>query len=228
MIKTTGKYVQKNYETFLNKAKYLIYSIKEIKAYKRDEEFKIDVLKYFNKYSDFRFKQIFYSFTPRLYAEFFLVSVLLLIAFYINLESDFHNNDITKITLFTLVLIRAIPLTSACIFSLTNIWNSSYANRIIFDYLKNFKKPKKQKTNLINNINLQDIEVNNLSFSFDQKKLFNNLNFNIKKNKIFGLFGKSGSGKTTLGLILMGLISPQAGKEFIKMLLNLENMTPKI
>ena len=40
-IKTLGKQVLQNYEEFLKKAKYLIYSIKEIKAFKRDENFKV-------------------------------------------------------------------------------------------------------------------------------------------------------------------------------------------
>lgn len=226
-IKTLGKLVLQNYEKFLKKAKFLIYSIKEIKAFKRDKNFKEDVLKYFNNYSDFRFKQIFFSFTPRLYAELFFVTILLIITFYINLQSKFDNNDLTKVTLFTLVLIRAIPLTSACIFSLTNIWNFSYANRIIFNHLKNFKSIKKDKSNLIKEIDLKNIEVNNLSFSFNKKKLFKNLNFKIKKNEIFGLFGKSGSGKTTLGLILMGLIKPKNGEILYKSYSNKKNFNPK-
>lgn len=210
-IKTLGKLVLQNYEEFLKKAKYLIYSIKEIKAFKRDKNFKNDVLKYFNIYSDLRFNQIFISFTPRLYAELLFVTILLIITFYINLNSSFNNSDLTKITLFTLVLIRAIPLTSACIFSLTNIWNFSYANRIIFNHLKDINSYNKKDKDLIKISELNNIQIQDLSFSFKRKQIFKNLNFKIEKKQIFGLFGKSGSGKTTLGLILMGLIKPKKG-----------------
>ena len=206
-IKNYGKKVTQNYEKFLNKSKYLIYSIKEIKAFKRDDDFKNNTLRYFNKYSEYRFKQIFISFTPRLYAELFFIILLLFIAFYINLQSSFSVDNLSKITLFTMVLIRAIPLTSACIFSLTNIWNFSYANKIVYDNLKNFKNNFYQNKNLKSKINLQQIKVSNLTFSYNKNLVFKNLSFKINSNEIFGVLGKSGSGKTTLGLILMGSLS---------------------
>ena len=58
-----------------------IYSIKEIKAFKREKEFKDDTLKYFDEYSDNRFNQILFSFMPRLFSELFFVLLLLVIFF---------------------------------------------------------------------------------------------------------------------------------------------------
>ena len=66
-----------------------------------------------------------------------------------------------------MVLIRAIPLTSACIFSLTNIWNFSYANKIVYKF-KNFKNNFYQNKNLKSKINLQQIKVSNLTFSYNK------------------------------------------------------------
>ena len=206
-----GKNVSLNYENFLKKAKYFIYSITEIKAFKREQKFKINTLKSFNKYSDNRFNQIFFSFIPRLVAELFFVLLLIIIFLYLNINNIYDDSTISVITLFTLILIRAIPLTSACIFSLTNIWNFSYSNKLIFSYLNNFKLLKKSNKKFIKIKKINQIQVKNLTFSYKKKSIYKNLNFIIKKNEIFGIFGKSGSGKTTLGLILMGLLNPRKG-----------------
>ena len=54
------------------------------------------------------------------------------------------------------------------------------------------------------------LEFKNLNFSFKDKEIFNNLNFKIEKNKIYGIKGESGSGKTTLLNILIGLYDATA------------------
>lgn len=40
--------------------------------------------------------------------------------------------------------------------------------------------------------------LNNINKSFDDKQLFNNLNFTFETGKIYGLLGRNGAGKTTL------------------------------
>ena len=52
----------------------------------------------------------------------------------------------------------------------------------------------------------------------DNSKLsekFNNLNINLKKNNIYGIYGESGSGKSSLLNILSGFIKPNKGKIFV-------------
>lgn len=60
--------------------------------------------------------------------------------------------------------------------------------------------------------NLGNISFQNISFSFDEKKIFHNFNLEIEKNYILGVFGESGSGKSTLINILLGLLKPKKGK----------------
>jgi len=55
------------------------------------------------------------------------------------------------------------------------------------------------------------IEISNLNFSYSGKFLFDDLNLEIEKGKIYGLLGKNGAGKTTLLKIICGLIFPQNG-----------------
>ena len=44
----------------------------------------------------------------------------------------------------------------------------------------------------------KEIVLENLSFSYGKKKVFENINYTFEKNGKYALVGKSGSGKTTL------------------------------
>ena len=67
---------------------------------------------------------------------------------------------------------------------------------------KNIKKLNFQKK----------IRLVDLHFSYKDKIILENFNFEINKYDVVGIIGKSGSGKTTLVNILMGLLSPSKGK----------------
>ena len=56
------------------------------------------------------------------------------------------------------------------------------------------------------------VEVNNISKSFDDKKVLDNISFNLSKGEMTGLVGRNGSGKTTLLKILAGIYNPDSGK----------------
>jgi ABC-2 type transport system ATP-binding protein len=53
------------------------------------------------------------------------------------------------------------------------------------------------------------IAINDLSFSYNRKKILQHLNMNIPQGSVFGLLGKNGAGKTTLFKILSGLFPNQ-------------------
>lgn len=55
------------------------------------------------------------------------------------------------------------------------------------------------------------IEINNISFEIDDKKILNNVNLKINKGKIFGIIGPNGVGKTTLLRCLTGIYKPTYG-----------------
>jgi len=56
------------------------------------------------------------------------------------------------------------------------------------------------------------IEIKNLSHSYGDKLIYNNLNIEIRKGSVFGLLGKNGVGKSTLINILMGYLKPKSGE----------------
>lgn len=55
------------------------------------------------------------------------------------------------------------------------------------------------------------MKIEHLSFSFDQKQIFKDLNFDIKDGCITALMAPSGSGKTTLLRLIAGLLKPVSG-----------------
>ncbi len=56
------------------------------------------------------------------------------------------------------------------------------------------------------------LEVSGLSFSYDNKKLFENLDFSIKKGEFVSLLGPSGCGKSTILKLLTGVIQAETGR----------------
>jgi ABC-type multidrug transport system fused ATPase/permease subunit len=59
------------------------------------------------------------------------------------------------------------------------------------------------------------IELNEINFSYDDKKIFNNFNLKIKGGQKIAFVGKSGSGKTTIAKLITGFVTPQEGQVLI-------------
>lgn len=57
-----------------------------------------------------------------------------------------------------------------------------------------------------------DIEVKNLSKTFGDKKVLNNINITFGESKLTCIMGQSGCGKTTLLNVIMGLIRADKGE----------------
>ncbi len=60
------------------------------------------------------------------------------------------------------------------------------------------------------------IEINNLSFKYNGKKVLDNIDLEITENKLIGIIGPNGSGKTTLIKCLAGINSVEKNKIKIK------------
>ena len=56
------------------------------------------------------------------------------------------------------------------------------------------------------------VEIRNLTKRFDQFTAVDNISFDIKEGEILGLLGPNGAGKTTTIHMLLGLITPTAGR----------------
>ena len=86
----------------------------------------------------------------------------------------------------------------------------------ILDLLEtDFSIQDKQNAIILDNYN-QDIKYSNVGFSYENNKpLFNNINFVIKKNSLIGIVGQTGSGKTTIIKLLLRFYNTNRGKIYI-------------
>ena len=56
------------------------------------------------------------------------------------------------------------------------------------------------------------LEVKNISISFEQRKILDNISFKINPGEILGLLGPNGAGKSTIFNLITGLLKPDFGK----------------
>ena len=73
---------------------------------------------------------------------------------------------------------------------------------------------KKFRIKSFKNIN-SIIEFKNISLSYGNRLILDNLNFKINEGQIFGMLGPNGVGKSTIFNLITGLINPNSGKIFI-------------
>ena len=116
--------------------------------------------------------------------------------------------------LFGLSIYKIFPSINKCFQININIKSASFQ---LFNILDDLKK----KDYFINSMNennnylfKEKIEFKNINFSYN-KKILNNINIIIEKNKNILIYGKSGSGNTTICDIISGHLEPQSGEIII-------------
>lgn len=89
-------------------------------------------------------------------------------------------------------------------------------------------EPKTDSAKLIEARELSDIEIKNMSFTYEgaEKPTLHNVNINIRKGEKIAIVGHNGAGKTTLVKLLMGLYNATEGEISISGV-NINNYEPK-
>lgn len=92
--------------------------------------------------------------------------------------------------------------------------NTKMADRI-FTFLDSVNNEKKTEVSNINLKSIDNIEFKNLSFSYDDRKILNNINLSITKGSLFAIAGASGLGKSTFAKVLFKNLDDYSGEILI-------------
>lgn len=146
----------------------------------------------------------------------FVVSIIIFIFYiYLNLPK---SEIFLMISIFVIGMFRVLPSCNKVFHNL----NSLRFNYLTIDiiYLEIFRS---NSTNVIQNIKKDNlsllsfdrlIHLKDINFSYSQSELntLSNVNVEINKNKVVGIYGPSGGGKTTLLNLICCLLKPSSGK----------------
>ena len=169
-----------------------------------------------NDYAGYQLSIIKYSSISR-----FIIAIvaMFLCVIFLNLSVNYFNFDFAKITLFSIIFIRLIPLGTRINGSINSIVSHAPSLYLIRNILFESSENKEELTKGITfDGNKISIEFKNVSFSYNSVKnniVLNNIDLVIPSNKITAIVGRSGSGKSTLIDLLPRIISPNSGDIFI-------------
>ena len=192
----------------------IILSFKEIKIYLKHKSF----IKYFEKYNFEYVKTLTilgtFSQLPRLFLETFVVITFIVFILYFNNYSDLKL-IIPHLAFFLGILFRLMPSLNRII---TSSQHLQFNKPSLYNLDKLFFDLEINETS-IKEMSIYDdfkkIEFKNISFRFDKKDIFNDINLILEKGKIYGIQGESGSGKSTFVDLICGLLSPKNGQIYI-------------
>jgi len=153
----------------------------------------------------------FFANVPRALLEVVGIISLLLLVTYLKIQ-NFNNTEIlTNLTFYFAVAYRMIPSFNKL---LTQYQRIKYSKNSV-DHLSNILALPNQRIislNEINKINFREIKLENYNFSYgENENILSNVNFEIKKGEIVGIFGDSGSGKSTLLNLICLLLKSNNG-----------------
>jgi len=193
-------------------------SFTEIKLFKKE--------KYFSKlhdginttYIETLKKYDFLQSIPRAFFELFGITIIIAVIIFAKLKNEEQIvNYLPLISIFSLSLIRLMPIFNRITISLQNIRYGRQTINILYDELRKYQLTIKNDKRFYKfYIKKNDtINVVNLNFKIDQKLILEDINLKFPLNSKIGIYGDSGSGKSTFIKIFSGLIKPTMGDIFV-------------
>jgi len=184
-------------------------SIKEIFVFKKEEEIKEVHNKKKKETIDIDKKFSYMNALPKPFAETLVFSMLIFLIIKFNQSENFFS----YFTLYALVSLRLYPSVNKIIINFQS-FNFKLASYDIIN--REFSEiDDKKNENLIHldkNFFKSTINIENLSFKYEDKKIIENMKVELKVGKSYAVFGPSGSGKSTFLDLIMGLKRPCFGK----------------
>ena len=196
-----------------------IYSIKDIKIMNKENFF-------INLFNDSEMKTAtssqhfdFNTRLPKILLEIAAVTTLLFLVLIAIQKTDNFLEIVPTMGLFSVAAFKIFPSIARIVRSLQII---KFCIPVVNELKKEFfvSKINNKRFEIIGKRAAKFLEFNNkisfknISFSYEKKeeKIFDDLNFEIKRGQLVGIYGESGKGKTTFVNLLLGLLTPTKGK----------------
>jgi len=155
-------------------------------------------------------KRDFINALPRLMFEILSIIVFVIFVYIIVLSNKTLTEFLPIMGVFAFAAFKLLP-SSNKILSCFQLIRFHYPAFNLIKKELNLKKDIQNQGNQ-NEISFEDqVDIINISKSYDGNEVLKDLNISIKKNEYVGIVGKSGSGKSTLLNLILGLIEPDKG-----------------
>ena len=204
-----GKEAKNSRTKKLNMINILIGSYREIKILSLKNFF----WKKFNNHLYEEEQRKFYleiiSKLPKIYLEILSILAILFAFYYFNNQGLNTSELLPVISFFVIVFARSIPLANSVSFLLSKLKYNKVSEQTIISELN--EEEDMEKFNL-DCPEFNKLQVKNLNYSINGKKILKDINIEINKGDIIGIKGKTGSGKSTLLEIMCGLREKQNGE----------------
>ncbi len=193
-----------------------ILGIREVKLF-NNEDLVVNLFKKNeDKLAKIDIESSIFSLLPKLLLE-FLVIIGFSIFIFLLVYLDYDLIEILpKLALFTLVFLRALPLSVGVNNSLLAIKYSKIQIDEVLNQLKDLKNKKDMSSDKVGKpfdlTKNKKLIIKDLSFGYNKEKnIFHNLNIEFSENSIIGIQGDNGSGKSTLVDLIAGFLKPSTG-----------------
>jgi len=151
----------------------------------------------------------------RLWLEVIAAFLVFIILFLLLKEKSHTDNVVSSLALFGFAFFKMLPSSGRMLNSLQSLRFTAPVINQIYEKLKVCETFDKSSHFIREPKNFYSLELRNVNFSYNNKKILENLNFKIKKGDKIGLVGITGSGKSTFVDIVAGFLKTDSGKLLI-------------
>ena len=202
--------------------------IKNIKIFNKEKKMYNFFKKLIFEYEDLDLKTDMIQQIPRAVIEMLgIISISFLIIVLSNIGKD-NVEILSLIALYAAVAFRLMPSSTRIIAAGQRIRsfapNLNLIENEFFDNAKNISDENSEKIEPLKFKNLKFKDVN-FFYGKNEKNILTDINLEINRGEIIGIYGESGSGKSTFVNLISGLLKPQIGNIQINNE-NLENKKP--
>ena len=199
-------------------AKVISYGIKTIILFSKKKFFQDQYNEKLQKKEEINLIYELIQKIPRILIEVIFILIVVLMLFFLFNDLSQVKSFLPFLVFLTLIAVRMIPLFSNFLVVILSLKFLKPTVDIMINKIKenNFPVNKISKIN-DQDLNLENINIKNLSFKYSNSEdlILDNINLELEKNKIYCLVGQTGCGKSTLMDIILGLLSPSKGKIII-------------